>query len=95
MLAAFTYWGFQSAVNPWIQWPLGLGVPLLVACLWGVFLAPRAARRLHSTAGNVASLVFFGLGALALFRTGQTLLAATFAAFAFVNRLLVSRFDQW
>ena len=95
MLAAFGYWGVQSAVDPWMKWPLALGVPLLAAGVWGLFLAPRAERRLRSRAGNVVSLVLFWLGALAVLQTGRPMLAMTFAAIALVNRLLVMRFEQW
>ena len=44
MLAALAYWGFQHEALI-LKIILGVGVPLAVVVIWGVFLAPRSARR--------------------------------------------------
>ena len=95
MLAALGYWGFHAETNSWMKWVLGIGVPAFVAILWGFFLAPKAKRRLHASAGTIVSLGLFGLAALALYLAGQPGLALAFAIIALGNRILVFLWKQW
>ena len=95
MLASFSYWGFQGDKSIWLKWGLGIGIPLAVAILWGLLLAPRAGRRLGSTGGNILSLALFCLAAAALYQTGQPVLAIIFAVVAIINRILVVLWKQW
>jgi hypothetical protein len=95
MLAAFGYWGFQGEKSIWIKWGLGIGIPLVVAILWGLLLAPRANRRLNSQWGTLLSLGLFCLAAFALFQTNHPALAIALAGFAIVNRILIILWRQW
>jgi hypothetical protein len=95
MLAALGYWGFYGDKNVLVKWTLGIGLPLLTAFVWGMFLAPKAAYRLNSISGNLLSLILFLLAATALFYTQHTLLAIVFAATAVVNRALILMWKQW
>lgn len=95
MLASFGYWGFQGDKSIWLKWGLGIGIPLAVAILWGLLLAPRAGRRLGSTGGIALSLVLFCLAATGLYQTGQPVPAIIFASIAVINRLLVLLWKQW
>ncbi len=46
MYAAVGYWGFKTQ-NSWLMKIfLGIGLPVLIAVLWGTFLAPKATRPL-------------------------------------------------
>jgi Protein of unknown function (DUF2568) len=47
MLVGFAYWGFKTGSSLMAQLFLGIGVPLVVIVVWGVFLAPASMRRLH------------------------------------------------
>ncbi len=95
MLVAFGYWGFQSNDSIWIKWGLGIGVPLAVAVVWGILLAPASKRRLSMMPGVVASLGLFWLSALALYEANQPVLAIGFAVIALVNRVLTVVWKQW
>lgn len=95
MLAAFGYWGFYGDKSLLTKWLLGIGLPVLTAVVWGMWLAPRAANRLGNVSGNLLSLILFLSAAAALFYTGQSLLAITFAATAIVNRVLILLWKQW
>jgi hypothetical protein len=95
MLAAFGYWGFYGDKSLFVKWTLGIGLPVLTAVVWGMFLAPRAAYRLNSINGNLLSLILFLLAAAALFYTQHTLLAIVFASIAVVNRALILIWKQW
>lgn len=95
MLAALGYWGFYGDKSVLAKWMLGIGLPLLAAIVWGLFLAPRASYRLGSTSGNLLSLILFLLAATALFYTQHTVLAIVFALTAVVNRVLILIWKQW
>ena len=71
MLAAFGVWGFHAGAPAPARWALGLGVPAVTIAVWGLFLAPRARRRLPPRGVAAVSLVLFELAALALFASGH------------------------
>ncbi len=95
MLAAFGFWGFQGEKSIWVKWGLGIGIPLVVAVLWGLLLAPRATRRLNSQWGTLLSSGLFCLAAFALYQTNHAVLAITLAVIAIANRVLIFLWRQW
>ena len=95
MLTALGYWGFYGDKSLLAKWMLGIGLPLLTAVAWGMFLAPRSAYRLSSISGNLLSLLLFLLAATALFYTKHSGLAIVFASLAIVNRALILIWKQW
>jgi len=95
MLAAFGYWGFQGEKSIWIKWGLGIGIPLAVAILWGLLLAPKANQRLNILWGTLLSLGLFCLAALALYQTDHPALAIALTVIAIVNRILVVLWREW
>lgn len=95
MLLAFGYWGFHTGQNLWLKLALGLGVPLVVIVVWGLFLAPRAVNRADSTLGIVMTWGLFCLAALALLHAGRPVLCAAMLAAAAINRTLVVAWKQW
>src|SRR5262245_9961005 len=80
MLAAFAYWGFTTGNGLAMQILLGVGAPLLVAVIWGIFLAPRSSRRVGRPLHEVLELVIFGLAFAALYAAGQPVLTGIFVA---------------
>jgi Protein of unknown function (DUF2568) len=62
--------------------------------VWGVFCAPKAAKRLQGATLLLVELALFGAAALALFTTGHPALAVTFAALVIVNRVLMQVWGQ-
>jgi len=88
LVVAFGYWGFTTGDALWLKILLGIGTPALAAVLWGLFMAPRAARRLPSPWHEIGQVVFFGLGTLALYAAGQPTLAILFAVVFAVNLVL-------
>ena len=95
MLAAFGYWGFYGGRNTLLKWALGIGIPVLVAVLWGFLLAPKAVNRLPITGGVTLSMALFLLAAAALFFARQPALAIGFAVLAILNRMLIVFWQQW
>ncbi|MFN8411632.1 MAG: YrdB family protein [Anaerolineales bacterium] len=95
MLTSLGYWGFYGEKSTLTKWMLGLGLPLLAAVFWSIFLAPRAPYRLGNLPGNLLSLILFLLAATALFYAQHPLLAILFASIAIVNRALILLWKQW
>lgn len=81
VLAALAYWGF-SEFGGVVQWVLGLGAPLLVAAVWGAFVAPKASRPTVDPVRLALEVTVFGSGVAALLAAGSTALALVFAALA-------------
>jgi Zn-dependent protease len=94
MLAAFFFWGIQTGTETLVKIILGVGAPLLVAVVWGLFLAPKSSRRLKGLTLHAVELAIFGLAALALAAAGQPTLAAVFAAVAVMNQVLLVVWKQ-
>jgi hypothetical protein len=69
-------------------------LPLVVALVWGLWIAPRARRRLSDPARFVLELVVFTAATAALVSVGQPLLAAVFAAVALTTAVLVRRWPE-
>ena len=67
---------------------LAAGTPLLVAVFWGIFMAPRAARRLAGGPHLAAEVGLYGLGALALNAAGHPALGWAFAMLSIGTALL-------
>lgn len=76
-LGAMGLWGFRANEGI-VRYLLGLGLPLLAACVWGVFAVPGDPSRSGSAPVPVPGalrlvleLAFFALGAWALVRAGR------------------------
>jgi hypothetical protein len=85
MLAALGYWGFTLAQGLAVRAGVGLGVPLLVAVVWGVLLAPKASNPLPEPWHLLLELLIFGLAIAALYAAGQPRLALAFGIVYAIN----------
>lgn len=94
LLAALGYWGWQTGGTLPVQIALGIGAPLLVAIVWGIFAAPASRRRLKQPWLTLLKIVLFGAGAFALFVVGQTMLAVFFILLFGVNLVLAFVWGQ-
>lgn len=88
MLAALGYWGFTT-VQGWPRIVLGVAAPVLAAVVWGIFLAPKAARPLDPSLTFWLKAAILGLGAVALAAAGRPRLAVGFALAVAINMLLL------
>ena len=93
-LAALAYWGFHTGRSLLADLVLGLGAPILAAVVWGVFAAPKSARRLRGGPLLAVQLAVFGAGAVALAATGQVGLAVAFAVLVVVNAIVMHVWGQ-
>lgn len=95
MLVSLGYWGFYGDKSTFVKWSLGIGLPVLTAIIWGIFLAPRAKYRLGNISGNLLALLLFLLAATLLYYTQHHGIAVIFASVAIVNRVLILLWKQW
>ena len=89
MLAAVAFWGFKTQ-NGWLMKILfGIGLPVLIATLWGMFLAPKATRPLSGASFLTLELILFSTGAIALFASGKSTLGWVYTVTVIVNKILL------
>src|SRR5262245_9162734 len=69
-LAALAYWGVKTGTNAIAKLGLSVGAPVLGATVWGVWVAPRARRRLADPWRLLPEFAVWGAAALALWATG-------------------------
>ncbi|WP_035097994.1 YrdB family protein [Anoxybacteroides tepidamans] len=93
-LVSFSYWGFQSDKSFPIKLVLGIGTPLLIALIWGIFGSPSARIPLRGFARILLELFIFGLAAIALYASGKPILAMIFAFLVLINRIIMYIWDQ-
>jgi len=83
-LAVTSYWGFASSSGA-RQWILGLGAPVVIAVVWGLFVSPKAKIELPRPARFAVELVVWAAAALALVAAGQAVPGIAFAAVALIS----------
>ncbi len=90
MLAAVGYWGFKTNSAWWMKILFGIGLPVLIAVLWGMFLAPKATRPLSGVSFLALEMLLFASGALALFASGKPILGWAYTITLIVNKILLT-----
>ncbi len=94
MLAAVAFWGFKTQNNWLMKILLGIGLPVLIATLGGMVLAPKATRPLTGASFLTLELILFSTGALALFAGGKPILGWIYTITAIVNKILLIVWKQ-
>jgi hypothetical protein len=94
ILAALAVWGFHSVQGMLGKMAVGIGVPLLVAILWGMFLAPASSLRLEGLLYLILEVVIFGVAAAALYATDHVALAWALVLIAVINKVLMVVWGQ-
>jgi hypothetical protein len=94
MLVSFGYWGFLAGETGMAKVGLGIGIPLLVAVTWGIFMAPKSSRRLQGGAYLGLKLVLFGLAVAALIVAGSPALGIGLGLAVAINTILLHVWQQ-
>jgi hypothetical protein len=94
VLAAVCYWGFKINSNWLLNILMGIGIPLLIAIVWGMFGAPKAANHLTGFSLLALEIIVFGSGVAALYATKNYSLAWGFVVVVIVNRILMFVWGQ-
>lgn len=94
MLAALGYWGFSTGQSWLSRVGFGLGAPILVAVIWGIFLSPRAAVPLTNPLKFILEIIVFGGAIGALVAAHQPNWAWAFASLLVLNKFLLYIWHQ-
>jgi hypothetical protein len=92
-LAAFATWGLHAVRGP-ARFALAAAAVLAAATVWGMWVAPRARRRLADPARLLVELAFFAAAGVALALTGRVALGTALTVAAAANAGLLRRFHQ-
>lgn len=93
-LVAISYWGFTTGKGILIKWLMGLGFPIIIMFIWGMFGSPAAPMPLSGIYRVLLELAIFTVASLALFASGRTTLAIVFAVLVIINKLLLYIWNQ-
>jgi hypothetical protein len=89
MLVAVGYWGFKIHSGWVLKIIFGIGLPILIAVIWGLFIAPRATYPLRGISYLAVELILLGSGAVALFASGRPVLGWVYTVTLVVNQVLI------
>jgi len=92
--AALAYWGARTGSGA-TSVLLAIAAPALAIALWGVFAAPRSARRLPKAPRIAFELSVFALAVAALVAAGAPVAAIVLAVLVAASTALLTGFDQW
>jgi Protein of unknown function (DUF2568) len=87
--AALAVWGASVSVL------LAIAAPAAAIVLWGIFAAPKSARRLPDRARIPFELAVFALAAVALAAAASVALAVVFGVLVVINAVLLTTLGQW
>lgn len=94
IMAIIGYLGFRTGRQTLTKVLLGVGSPLLVALIWGIFLAPKSTMRLQEPWLFLVEIALFALAAWALFSTGKVSLTVSFLSIYVLNKVLMLSWKQ-
>lgn len=93
-LVIFSFWGLHVTNQVVMKIVLGMGIPILVAAIWGIFGSPKAPYALSGFSRVLLEVVILGLAALALFYTGKHFTAYIFGLLVLINLFLIKIWNQ-
>ncbi|MWV43314.1 DUF2568 domain-containing protein [Paenibacillus sp. HJL G12] len=89
LLFSLGYWGFHVQTGIYLQWVAGLGVPVLAAFVWGLFVSPKASVNVPLFAVLVIEAALFAAAFMCNMASGWIIFAFVFAGLAVLNRFII------
>lgn len=83
------YWGYSIGQTQVVKIGLGIGLPLTVAVVWGVFGSPAAPYRLSRPWRLSLEIFILGGAAIGLYLLDRPILGVGFAIVAVLNTILL------
>lgn len=93
-LVIFGYWGFHVSQGTIMKYLLGVGTPVLVAAIWGMFGSPKAPYGLTGFPYLLLEVFIFGLPAVALLVIGKHTWAVLYGIVTVINLVLMKIWHQ-
>ena len=94
VLISVGYWGFKIGSGWLLRILLGIGVPLLIAVIWGMLGAPKSTFQLQGLSLLVLEILVFGSGVAALYLARNSALTWVLALAIVINRILMLLWRQ-
>jgi hypothetical protein len=94
VLIILGYWGFHVTQSFLLKTVLGVGTPLLVAVIWGMFGAPKAPYTLTGFPFLLLEIVIFGLPVVVLLFLEKQTMAWFYGGIALINLILMKLWNQ-
>lgn len=88
-LVAIGRWGWTASAPPFARAALAVVLPVAMAIVWGLFIAPKARFPTGVNGRAILGLVVFLVAAASLHARGHTRLAMSFGALAIVSAVLL------
>lgn len=89
VLISVGYWGFKTGLGWLLKLFFGIGLPLLIAVVWGMFGSPKASFHLQGFSLLVLEIIVFGSGVAAWVLAKNNVLAWVLALSLIINRVLI------
>jgi hypothetical protein len=93
-LAAMAYWGFHTGKGYAVKGILGIGLPLIAAILWGMFVSPKASMPTTGSIRLMLEIIILGSGGIALYAAGNHKLALIYGIVVMVNLAFIYIWNQ-
>jgi hypothetical protein len=94
VLGAFVHWGFRVGRTISSRVALGVGIPIIIAVIWALFVAPESTVDTSGTVKFIIELVIFAAAVAVLARLREYRLATALAAIYIINRILMAVWNQ-
>ena len=89
MLVSFMYWGFHLDASLFVKILFGVGTPILVAVIWGTFIAPKASIPVSVPIRILLQIILFSSAAMALYFSEKGTLAIIFGTVVLIEMILM------
>ena len=89
MLVSFMYWGFHLDTSLLVKILFGIGTPILVAIIWGTFIAPKASIPVSVPIRILLQIILFSSAAMALYFSEKGTLAIIFGTVVLIEMILM------
>ncbi len=100
-LTSVGFWGWHLS-DEWFQYPLAIGIPLLLAICWGTFAVPndrsRSGKAPISIPGLlrlILELILFSAGSVALFNLNLEIIGACYTLLLILHHVFSIERIQW
>ncbi|MCJ8010824.1 YrdB family protein [Paenibacillus sp. KQZ6P-2] len=94
LLSSLCYFGFHVQTGLLMQFVLGLGLPVLAAFVWGLFVSPKASIKVPLPVVLFIEAVLFAAAVVCLISSGFTTFAVIFALLSVINRIVILMWKQ-
>lgn len=89
MLVSFMYWGFHLDTSLLVKILFGIGTPILVAIIWGTFIAPKASIPVSVPIRILLQIILFSSAVVALYFSEKGTLAIIFGTVVLIEMTLM------